>query len=168
MSIFVNMRMPMPNKLIFVSLTIMIAVGAFALTAVPASAQSSLEGCTPGYWKQSRHWDNWEGYAPSQTLEAIFDVPDAYGMDSTTLLQALNSGGGGGAVGGARILLRASVAALLNAASSSVEYGYSTADVIAQVNAALASGNRTTMLDLAAQLDRANNAGCPLGLPIVY
>jgi hypothetical protein len=30
------------------------------------------------------------------------------------------------------------------------------------VNAALASGNRATMLDLASQLDADNNLGCPL------
>jgi len=37
-----------------------------------------------------------------------------------------------------------------------------TADVIADVNAALASGDRQTMLDLAGELDADNNLGCPL------
>lgn len=37
-----------------------------------------------------------------------------------------------------------------------------TAEVIADVNAALASGDRSTMLDLAGELDADNNFGCPL------
>jgi hypothetical protein len=34
--------------------------------------------------------------------------------------------------------------------------------VIAQVNAALASGDRATILSVASALDTANNAGCPI------
>jgi hypothetical protein len=118
------------------------------------------EGCTPGYWKQPQHFDSWVGYTQGQTLESVFDVPNSYGMDNKTLLQALSFQGGSSTVGAAEILLRASVAALLN--SSSVNYPLTTADLIAQVNAALASGNRGTMLNLAAQLDLYNNLGCPL------
>jgi hypothetical protein len=43
-----------------------------------------------------------------------------------------------------------------------VEFPLSQSDVIAQVNAALASGNRQTMLSLASQLDKLNNLGCPM------
>jgi hypothetical protein len=43
-----------------------------------------------------------------------------------------------------------------------VTYPLSTAGVIDQVNAALASGNRNTMLQLAGELDVLNNLGCPL------
>jgi hypothetical protein len=118
------------------------------------------EGCTPGYWKQPQHFDSWVGYTQGQTLESVFDVPDSYGMDNNTLLEALSFKGGSGTVGAAEILLRASVAALLN--SSSVNYPLATADLINQVNAALASGNRGTMLNLATQLDLYNNLGCPL------
>jgi hypothetical protein len=35
--------------------------------------------------------------------------------------------------------------------------------IISRVNAALASGNRATALDLATELDGLNNLGCPLG-----
>ena len=120
------------------------------------------EGCTPGYWKN--HLDSWvpTGYSPSQTVESVFDVPDSFGLDNKTLLQALNFGGGPGPKGGAQILLRAAVAALLNASHSDVDYPRSASDVIADVNAALASGNRSTMLALAAELDSDNNLGCPL------
>jgi hypothetical protein len=46
--------------------------------------------------------------------------------------------------------------------TSVASYPLTTAQVIAAVNAALASGNRTTMLALANQLDTHNNRGCPL------
>jgi hypothetical protein len=43
-----------------------------------------------------------------------------------------------------------------------VAYPRTTAQVIAAVNAALASNDRTTVLDLASALDADNNLGCPL------
>ena len=68
-----------------------------------------------------------------------------------------------GAVAGARTtLLRAAVAATLNAASNNVDYTMTVAAIDAAVEAALASGNRATMLELAAKLDADNNVGCPL------
>jgi hypothetical protein len=108
--------------------------------------------------------DSWvgTGFTPTQTLESVFDVPDGFGLDNRTLRQALSFGGGSGTTGAARILLRAAVAAMLNSAHPDVNYPRTTAEVIADVNAALASGNRTVMLDLAAELDADNNLGCPL------
>jgi hypothetical protein len=78
----------------------------------------------------------------------------------TTLLAALSFQGGTGVLGATRVLLRAAVAAYLN--SLSVDFAFSTAQVVSMVNAALASGDRATILAVAAQLDTANNAGCPL------
>jgi hypothetical protein len=122
------------------------------------------EGCTPGYWKN--HEDSWPatGYYTGQSLESVFDLPDALGYDNVTLHNALKFGGGPGVQGGARILLRAAVASLLNSAHPGVDFAMTTADVIADVNAALASGSRATMISLAGDLDDANNAleGCPL------
>lgn len=120
------------------------------------------EGCTPGYWKN--HSDSWPatGYSPAQILESVFDVPDGLGLDNATLLQALSFTGGPGTLGGAKILLRAAVAALLNAAHPGVDYGMTEAEIIAAVNAALASADRDEMLDLAGDLDELNNAGCPI------
>ena len=80
------------------------------------------------------------------------------GMDDT-LVGALDYQGGSGTTGSARILLRAAVAALLNAASPDVNYPLTTAQVISQVNAALASNNRSTMLALASQLDLVQQPG---------
>lgn len=122
------------------------------------------QGCTPGYWKVSQHYDSWTatGYTTGQTLESVFDVPDSLGMDNVTLVAALDGGGGSGVNGAAKILLRAAVASLLNAAHPSISSGQTESQVISAVNAALASLNRSTMLTLATSLDTANNQGCPL------
>jgi hypothetical protein len=120
-------------------------------------------GCTPGYWKN--HTDSWAGtgYSPGQTTGSVFSGASAFPtLASQSLLQSLQGGGGPGTLGGASILLRAAVAALLNAAHSGVEYPRTTAEILADVNAALTSNSRSTMLALAAELDSDNNLGCPL------
>jgi hypothetical protein len=129
-------------------------------TATPTPVGN--EGCTPGFWKQPQHFDSWSGFTQSQTLESVFDVPDAFGLDDVTLVDALSFQGGPTVTDAAQILLRAGVAALLNASSPDVNSPLSVSDVISQVNAALASQNRDTILTLAARLDRDNNLGCPL------
>jgi hypothetical protein len=105
------------------------------------------------------------GYSPSQTIEDVFDVPNSNCSttpDNLSLLDALSLQGGKNICGAREILLRAAVAALLNSAHPDIDYPVSTADVISQVNSALASGNRKTMLDLAADLDALNNINCIL------
>ena len=90
-------------------------------------------------------------------------------MGDKTLIQALKFHGGKGESGGARILLRAAVAAVLNDAHPNVGSVYS-GDIIADVNAALASEDRGVMLSLASELDTANNEGCTIdahGDPII-
>ena len=93
----------------------------------------------------------------------IFDVPGTT-FDNETLLQALQGQGGPGIDGATEILLRAAVASMLNAATGSgVTFSLTQAQIVAQVNAALATGDRATILALAADLDARNNAGsCPL------
>jgi hypothetical protein len=119
------------------------------------------EGCTPGYWKN--HTDSWQGYTTGQTVGSVFSSASAYpSVASQTLLQALQGGGGPGTLGAAKVLVRAGTAAVLNAAHSGVDSANATADVIADVNAALASNDRDTMLALASALDADNNLGCPL------
>jgi len=79
---------------------------------------------------------------------------------------ALSYPGGPGVQGGAKSLLRAATAAFLNAAHEGVGYPYrrftEPGNMKAAVDAALASGSRDQMITLAAQLDDANNLGCPL------
>jgi hypothetical protein len=144
------------------------ATPTFTPTPPPA-----FEGCTPGYWKQEQHFGSWAGgYLPTTFVQDVFSVTDYLSggvLDlngdgqKDTLLDALNYRGGNGTSGGLRILLRSSVAALLNAANPDVDYALSAEQVIAQVNAAIAVGDRDGMLTLAAQLDKYNNYGCPLG-----
>lgn len=125
-------------------------------------------GCTPGYWKVSQHWDSWPaGYTPSQTLATYFPAASGYTLNgrslgSYSLVQGLAFRGGNDASGAARILLRAAVAGLLNSASSFGGYPMTTSQLVSAVNAALASGDRATMIALASTIDSYNNAGCPL------
>ena len=121
------------------------------------------EGCTPGYWKN--HTESWagSGYSPNQTVVSVFSGASAFpSLASQSLLQALQGGGGPGTLGAAKILLRAATAALLNAAHPGVDYPRTSAQIIADVNAALTSNNRNTMLALATALDNDNNGGCTL------
>ncbi|HSM04351.1 MAG TPA: hypothetical protein VK858_07005, partial [Longimicrobiales bacterium] len=132
---------------------------------VPANNSATVEtllvgeGCGPGFWK---NWPSeWgpTGYAPGQTVGSVFANS---GRGSLTLLGALELMGGNGPQGAKDILLRAAVAAVLNAAHPGVEYPLDVADVVDQVNAALLSGRRGTILDLAELLDGYNDFGCPL------
>ena len=125
--------------------------------------QTTNEGCTPGYWKN--HTDSWAatGYSPAQTVLSVFSSSSSFStLASSSLLSALSFAGGPGVSGAAEILLRAAVAALLNSAHPDVDYPRTTASIIADVNAALASNDRDVMLALAAALDADNNLGCPL------
>jgi len=143
----------------------MVALAAIA-SSIPAGAVNiGNEGCTPGYWKN--HTENWEEYTVNSLLGNNFAIPGALAQfRDDTFLEALNYGGGSGIQGAARILFRATVASYLNAAHEGVGYPYrrftDPGNLRAQVNAALASLDRQTMLALAAQLDKANNLGCPL------
>lgn len=119
------------------------------------------EGCGPGFWKN--HTDAWTptGFSPAQTVGSVFSAAAAFpSLAGPTLLETLQGGGGGGALGGAKILLRAAVAALLDASHPNVNYPRTIVGVVADVNAALASHDRGTMLTLAAELDADNNLEC--------
>jgi hypothetical protein len=83
------------------------------------------EGCTPGYWKQEHHFDDWTGYTPWTLFGDVFD--DAF--PGKTLLDVASQGGGG-----LKALGRHAVAALLNAASGGVGYAYTEQEVIDMFN----------------------------------
>lgn len=133
---------------------------------VPPPPPPGDEGCTPGFWKNSP--GSWPptGYSPDQTVGSVFTIPGspphlaALGNDS--LMTALGYPGGTNLVGSAQILLRAAVASLLNAAHPDVDFTRTAASVIADVNAALATKDRTIILALATELDADNNLGCDL------
>jgi hypothetical protein len=116
--------------------------------------QRGGEGCTPGYWKQSHHFDSWVGYAPGDSFEAVFGR-DAY-SGSPTLVQALAMGGGG-----LKALGRHATAALLNASSGGVDYAFTTAEVISMYQAAF-DGGGAAIEDTKNVFEAENEMGCPL------
>lgn len=109
------------------------------------------EGCTPGFWRN--HPQAFPApYTASTLLGSVFS-----GLSPTyanlTLAQALALGGGG-----LDALLRQAVAALLNAASTDVDYPLTVAQVISLTNAAIASGDYEATKDL---FDEYNNLTTP-------
>jgi hypothetical protein len=150
----------------FVSLLAATLMSAGLIAVAPANAVNiGNEGCTPGYWKN--HTENWEEYAPTSLLRSQWEFPAQLSQfGNLTMLEALQLKGGPGITGAAAILLRASTAAYLNAAHEGLGYPYRRFSepfhIKAKVNAALASLDRATILDLATTLDTANNLGCPL------
>lgn len=112
------------------------------------------EGCTPGFWKQSQHFDSWVGYGRNQKFETVFavNVPG-----DPTLLEALKAQGGG-----INALERHAVAALLNASSPDVDYPRTAAQVKAKVKSAIESGDPARIERTKDRLEGFNELGCPL------
>lgn len=118
---------------------------------VPEPPPPGGEGCTPGYWKQSQHFDSWPApYTPSTLFSAVFE--DAF--PGWTLLQVLQNGGGG-----LDALGRHTVAALLNAASSGVNYNLTVQGVIDGFNNVFPGGDYEGQKNIFAGF---NEQGCPL------
>jgi hypothetical protein len=113
-------------------------------------ASTGGEGCTPGYWKQSQHFDSWVGYAPGQQFSSVFENA----FPGMTLLQVLQQGGGG-----LNALGRHTVAALLNSSGSGVDFDLSTSQVIAAFNAVFPGGNYSGQKNI---FEALNEQGCPL------
>ena len=120
--------------------------------------KTGAEGLTPGFWKNNaaKHGASaWMGYSPDQTVESVFG--SAFGsLGSLTLAEALGTGGGG-----LNALLRHSVAAVLNAAHTEVDYALTTGQIISQVQAAVADG-AAAIEQLKNELDTYNNGGANL------
>jgi hypothetical protein len=120
-----------------------------------------FEGLSHGYWKT--HTGDWTGYSTDDTLDDIFDLPASIDLGSNTLLQALDFGGGDTLTEKAQILFVQAVAALLNAAHPDIDYPLTVAQVITEVNTALATENPDTIIALKDVLDGYNNLGGDLG-----
>jgi hypothetical protein len=138
-------------------------------TSSPAAAvQIGEEGCTPGYWKN--HTDNWQEAKTTTLFSNRFSDGTSGVLEGLTFLEALKGGGGPGVAGAELILARAATAAYLNAAHEGLGYPWrrnatgldGRPPLVDTVIAALESGDRATMLALAARLDADNNLGCPL------
>lgn len=121
----------------------------------PPEPPGGGEGCTPGYWKQSQHFDSWRNpYDPGDDFNTYFDNA----FPGMTLLEVLQQGGGG-----LNALGRHTVAALLNAASANVDYGFSPATVIASFDAVY-PGTKSDYEALKNQFETENERGCPAEL----
>jgi hypothetical protein len=121
---------------------------------VPAG---STNGCSQGYW--GNHADRWLGASPSDDFDTTFGV-DLFSPD-ITLGTAINLGGGG-----VNQLAKQATAALLNSYGgvpntdgTTVNFPFTTAEVIEMVQDAATSGFYEDTKNL---FDAANNLGCPL------
>jgi len=113
------------------------------------------EGCTPGFWKNNadKHdASQWGAIDPDATFTSVFGANDL--PAGTTLLEALNLGGGG-----VNALARHAVAAYLNSLAGEPDYAFTTAQVIAKVQAAMTSNDYNTAKN---ELATENERGCPL------
>jgi hypothetical protein len=115
------------------------------------------EGKSHGFWKN--HQNDWpDGYTPTMFVKDVFENASLYdGLTDDTLEDALEYHGDNTTEGAARILLRNAVGSVLNAAHPNINYPVQMDDLIAEVNEALGSMDRDTMLDLEAILDVYNN-----------
>jgi hypothetical protein len=113
------------------------------------------QGCTPGFWKQPQHFHFWVGFTQNQSFSSVFSVTITINTNSKTtptitdptLLQALSATGGG-----INALARFAVQALL-ASSSLQSPDFTTAEVIAIVQAAVAPGpDQAARIEAAHQL----------------
>lgn len=118
----------------------------------PPPPPTGGEGCTPGYWKQSHHFDSWVGYAPNQSFASVFENA----FPGRTLVQVLGQGGGG-----LHALGRHTVAALLNASNPDVNYRWTAEQVVEMFNDVY-PGTKAEYEALKNQFERENQMGCPL------
>jgi hypothetical protein len=156
-----------------------IACSIVAGGVVSASANAvGSDGCTPGYWKN--HTSNWQEYSASTPLSSVFKGAALGPYSDLTLHQALSLKGGSTINGATEILLRAASAATLNAAYDAKPgddfFGYplrrgdtvnssgvvTKKGIFTMVREALATGDRATIINLAAYFDSLNNSECPL------
>jgi hypothetical protein len=136
---------------------------------IDCSPQSgNYVGLTPGYYKNHTAAITNLGLSLSTTLSDLFGSstfsgPYA-GLANDTLVDALNFGGGPSLSDKAQILLRQAVAAYLNASYGG--YTLSAAQVVADVQSALASQDPNVITNLANQLDSFNSLeGLVLNFP---
>ena len=147
------------------------ALVALAMVAGPVGvAATDPAGCTPGYWKQTHHFDSWpwtgidpagERIQPGDKWEDWFDG----GLfDGDTLLEVLKQGGGGKYAFG-----RHAVAGFLNAHSDAVGYQtypgtpWGTPPGVWDTVKALGDDSSKRAYNRAKRgLERLNEDGCPL------
>lgn len=120
-------------------------------------------GCAPGFWNRDQDQWKYPGLPPSQKMKFIFPATKAYPqVAEATLREAFLFQDDGGLLGAVRLLAREGGAAMLNSAHFKIEYPLTRTQVLTRVGEAILSGNEAAMRALAAELQAANAAGCPL------
>jgi len=98
----------------------------------------------------------------------VFDTTDCgCNFNSLTFLQALSGSSGPTICDAQAKLYQMGVSALLNACNSGLSYPLTTAQIISEVNTALQSCDRSTILSEASRLNGFNNLPCTIGGPVV-
>lgn len=119
------------------------------------------EGCTPGYWKQDQHLDSWAatGFSTKDTFNSVFKVTQYVRSNGKpyTLLEVMRELNGNADPIATNLGFHA-VAALLNAAHPSVNFGYTAGELIALFQKNYLS-NPAGLKDSLAML---NERACPL------
>jgi hypothetical protein len=127
----------------------------------------TLQSCSPGYFKNHN-----TPFRPLTLTQVGIVIPGGITIaGSTTLAAALEFQGGSSLTDAAEVLLRQAAAAILNVYNtpniSDAQRTSAVAAITASVNTALASGDRATILALAAQIEAQynNDANCTLSFP---
>src|SRR5262249_42217418 len=107
-------------------------------------------GCTIGFWKNTNKHPWPSPYNPaSSTIGGAAPANAAFtnsGQANLLMFDALSLPGGPDVQDAKNLLLKQAVGALLNAATSGMNYPLTTAQIRTEVNTALASGDRDTIL----------------------
>lgn len=120
----------------------------------------ACQGCTPGYWMVDQHLDSWAatGFKTTDEFNKIFFVTQYIKSNGSpyTLLEVMRLLNGNGDPISTNLGFHA-VAALLNAAHPSVNYGYTAGEIIT-----LFQNNLSRAAELKDSLAMLNERGCPL------
>jgi hypothetical protein len=120
-------------------------------------------GCTPAYWHRDQEQWKYPGLPPSAKVKFVFPAAKAYGdIAEATLRDALQFQDTGGLLGAVRVLIREGGAGMQNSGHPKVEYPLTRTQTLTRVGQALQTGDEAVMRALAADLQAANAAGCPL------
>jgi hypothetical protein len=120
-------------------------------------------GCPAGLWNREAGLWGPTGLTVGQRVMNVFREANEYGpAGAATVRTALRFREGPGLLGAAKRLLAAGVAAVLNAGHPKIEYPLTQVQVVTRVDTALRNDDVAEILALAAELEDANEAGCPL------
>ncbi len=129
---------------------------------ISPDAGAGDQACSPGYWKQTHHLDDWVGAQPADLFAATFGVsPSDPVLGVATLAQALDPASLPGGGNDQRELAREGTAAYLNALHPQIAYPLRPQSVIDLVRAGFGpNGSARAVADQLAALLQART--CPL------